>query len=265
MCRLFGLISDHPVKIVFSMLSAQNAFRKQSYYNNDGWGIGHYDKGVALVYKEALPAYRSPEFERISKTIRSKIFIAHVRRRSAGIINLANTHPFKIGNWLLVQNDGIGPRWHDFIRKEVGKGKIMGRTSGEHILVWLHSRAGTIRGENQIQVVINTLEELLSSPQSITSANFILTTDDYLYAFRFAPPNTREYSLYYLERMKNDQAISNKTGFSVEMKNPSLLIDKRVFLVASERITSNENWRPFENGELLIVDKNVTLKKVTLM
>jgi glutamine amidotransferase len=67
--------------------------------NPDGWGIALYPGGKAAVqlFKEALPAASS----RLAKFVflryehmRSKIFVAHVRKASRGIVAYRNTHPF---------------------------------------------------------------------------------------------------------------------------------------------------------------------------
>jgi len=265
MCRLFGLVSDHPVRVIFSMLRSDNAFRKQSLKHSDGWGIGYYENDAAKVSKQALSAYESTEFENISRSIRSSRFVAHVRKKSSGGINLANTHPFEFNNWILAQNGGVGGKWHNRIREEVGKGKIKGSTSGEHLLVWLYTRAGNLQGENQIEAILNSLKRLTKTPETFTSANLVMTTGDNLYAFRYAPTGQSGRNLYYLERMKSDTIQSGETGFSAELINPPLSIGKKVFLVASERITNNETWQPVKNGELLIVNNDVSMEKVSIL
>lgn len=45
MCRLFGLVSNRPVEIHFSLAESRASIRDLSYCNPDGWGIGWYENG----------------------------------------------------------------------------------------------------------------------------------------------------------------------------------------------------------------------------
>ena len=101
MCRLFGLIARRPVKITFPLLDAAESLRRQSLLNPDGWGVGYYAGGHAVVRKQPEAAHGSPGFSRVAEHARSHLFVAHVRLRTAGGINLANTHPFSYGGWIL--------------------------------------------------------------------------------------------------------------------------------------------------------------------
>ena len=246
------------------MLSAENAVRQQSYVHSDGWGVGYYAHERAELQKEPLPAHDSSAFENISKTIRSRTFIVHIRQRTAGKISLKNTHPFQLGNWLLAQNGGIGADRHEWIQKKIGQGQVKGRTSGEHLLFWLYHRAGKYQGVRQVQAVKDALIELLRDAANITSANFILTTNDRLYAFRYAPPKKMGRTLFYLERMKNKTAASEKTGLNLDLDYPPPSTGMNVFLAASEKITSDEDWHTVENGEMLAIDQDLNLQKINV-
>ena len=262
MCRLFGLVSEYPVKIFYSMLSAENAFRKQSYVHSDGWGIGYYDHGRAQVIKEPSAAFGSYSFEEVSKTVQSNKFIVHIRQRTAGNINSKNTHPFLVENWMLAQNGGIGYDWHRRIRNEIGKGKVQGSTSGEHLLFWLFHRAEKRQESYPIQEVKNTLAELMQDPIHIISANLIFTTDDYLFAFRFSPPGRPGRTLFYLERGQPEIVRSNEAGLNPSTPRSS---GNHVFIVSSEKLTSTEDWQTVSNGELLVIDKELNLEKICVL
>lgn len=258
MCRLFGLMASEPVSIWFSMLRAPNALIKQSQLHRDGWGIGYYEDGQAKVSKEPLPAVTSREFTKVSEQARSTQFVAHVRRLTTGGLDLNHTHPFRMDNWMLAHNGGIGLAWHRRIRKEIGRGMVKGYTSGEHLLAWLYYRAAGLQGGEQECAIRESLQELRSSTHPFRSANFILATGERLYAFRFAPEGQIGRTLYYVERVKSRYAhASNQTASGGESREEPFSRDRKVIVVASERLTAREDWRPVENGELLIIDEEV--------
>ena len=192
-----------PVKITFPLLEAAESLRRQSLLNPDGWGVGYYAGGHAVVRKQAEAAHGSPRFNRVAEQARSHLFVAHVRLRTAGGINLANTHPFSYGGWILAQNGGIGGAWHKRIKAEIGWGTSRAN-SGEHLLYWLHARAGHLSGAARDAAILVAVRELIAAPASIGSANFVLATGDQLYAFCFSPPQGNARSLFYLRRSPPD-------------------------------------------------------------
>ena len=260
MCRLFGLIAPRPVKITFPLLEAAESLRRQSLLNPDGWGVGYYAGGHAVVRKQAEAAHGSPGFSRVAEQARSHLFVAHVRLRTAGGINLANTHPFSYGGWILAQNGGIGGAWHKRIKAEIGWGRIAGKTSGEHLLYWLHARAGHLSGAARDAAILAAVRELVADPASIGSANFVLATGDQLYAFRFSPPQGNARSLFYLRR---SPPLAEASPGAAEAEGG--IPRTPAVLVASEQVTGpGEPWQPVANGCLLIArcDLSVDLERI---
>jgi predicted glutamine amidotransferase len=256
MCRLFGLIARRPVKITFPLLDAAESLRRQSLLNPDGWGVGYYAGGHAVVRKQAEAAHGSPGFNRVAEQARSHLFVAHVRLRTAGGINLANTHPFSYGGWILAQNGGIGGAWHKRIKAEIGWGRIAGKTSGEHLLYWLHARAGHLSGPARDAAILAAVRELVADPASIGSANFVLATGDQLYAFRFSPPQGNARSLFYLRRTPPPHEASSMAD---EASGPAIPRTPAE-LVASEQVTGpGEPWQPVANGCLLIAHRDLSV------
>ena len=191
MCRLFGLIADRPVTVVRSMLQASRSLTQQSARSHDGWGIGYYMAGVAVLHKEPVQASLSPQFADIARDSRSQLFVAHLRDRTIGAVAHENTHPFERANWLLAQQGGLGAAWHRRIKDEIGWTSVRGQTSGELLLAWLFQRASTLPPHQHEQAITATLRELCAAPAAIKSANLVLTTGEQLYAFRFAPTSMR--------------------------------------------------------------------------
>ena len=43
------------------------------------------------------------------------------------------------------------------------------------------------------------------------------------------------------------------------------LADEKAVIIASEKMTSNEDWEPLKNGELLIITENLKISKKNLL
>lgn len=96
MCRLFGLVASKNEDIKFSVLEAKNNFKDQSKNNPHGWGIGYYCGTRPQVVKEGIGAAHSREFYRLSSSVASRIFIAHVRYKSSGMGYLKKEMPIRL-------------------------------------------------------------------------------------------------------------------------------------------------------------------------
>jgi predicted glutamine amidotransferase len=73
--------------------------------NGDGFGLGWYDGGKAPHgYHSAHPAWNDRNLKELAASIRSPLFIAHVRASTGGAIQQTNTHPFRHGRWLWAHN-----------------------------------------------------------------------------------------------------------------------------------------------------------------
>lgn len=247
MCRLFGMVADQSVSSAGPLLYAHHSLKqqccqdKQGRHNRDGWGIGYYHADRAEVEKRPVAAYADPHFEATACAALSHMFVAHVRRATVegGIRDAKHTHPFLLGGWMLAQNGGIGAVWHKQIKQVVGAGAIQGRTSGEHLLHWLHRCAGHLPQAEQEQAIVGALRQLCARPQGIRSANFVLATGERLYGFRFAPDTPSGYTVFY----RRDQL------------GPAHTVQ-----IASEPLSADAaEWQVLPNGCLLVVDRTLAV------
>lgn len=262
MCRLFGLVASKSVNVAFPILEAPASLLQQTVRdvrgrpNPHGWGIGYYEGDKAIIHKRPENGSKSPEFQRIVRSVYSHMFVAHLRLKTIGAVNMANTQPYKRGEWILAHSGGIGAAWHGKIKKEVGEvgtNNIHGHTSGELLLAWLYQRASHLSGKSQETIIINTLQELCVQPQGISSANFVLATGDQLYAFRFAPLKARAHELYFLEQFP----APHSSIMPETLSTPQIpVIGSTQVLVASQTVTSStEDWQLINNACLLIIDR----------
>jgi len=115
MCRLLGFRSNIPMPLAYPLLDASNALMKQSKNDSrdlahpDGWGIGYYQNGEAVVHKNVAPAYEDAIFRQHARAISANNAIVHVRAASVGNITLQNAHPFRYQNWIWAHNGTVRP------------------------------------------------------------------------------------------------------------------------------------------------------------
>ena len=91
--------SNVPTDIVFSFsgLALRGGARGP---HADGWGLALYEGRAVRTFLEPAAAAKSPLAKYIRENpIKTLLAIAHVRKRTRGPVNLANTHPFVRELW----------------------------------------------------------------------------------------------------------------------------------------------------------------------
>lgn len=95
MCELFAMSSEHPVKLRYE-LAEFATHGGQRFANRDGWGIVFAQPHDAYLFKEPSAGSTSALEKMVaSQPPLSRMVMAHVRRATAGVPALANTHPFQ--------------------------------------------------------------------------------------------------------------------------------------------------------------------------
>lgn len=262
MCRLLGLMANQAVDLEFSL----GRFKKYAASNRDGWGIGWYESGKTMVYKEAGLASDDPAYDQRSKEVRSKIIIAHVRKAIQGEQARVNSHPFQYENWLFAHNGSVSRESLLGWLTETYKKDINGQTDSE---VYFHWILQCVREKgNVVEGIKTALAEIARTKDSNDSGglNFLMSDGLGLYAFRFSSPGSLNYySLYYLFRNPGDRQpsefISKETSALVRSKS---LAGERAVLVCSEKLT-DENWQAIKPGQLLVVGPDLGLQTSQLL
>lgn len=255
MCRLFGLVANKEVNITFSMLEASNNFKRQGKNNPHGWGIGWYENELPRLEKYGEDAFHSNKFDQLVKIIKSRIFVAHVRFASSGNANTdKNAHPFIYKEWMFAHNGTIDKyRIKSLLTAPFNKDFTSEPIDSE---VYFRYIIQCIDQEgNPLQGIKKSVKEVVKNARG---ANFILSNGKKFFAFRY----NRE--LFWLTRDPSSplNVLSKETNLLFEAKK--LAFEKAV-LVASEKLTQDENWIEISDGELLIVDKSLNIKKENLL
>ncbi|RWR10772.1 class II glutamine amidotransferase [Paenirhodobacter populi] len=77
--------------------------------NADGFGIAWYgEKPEPGLYRDAMPAWSDQNLKSLTATVKSRLFLAHVRASTGTASSRNNCHPFTHGRWSFMHNGQIG-------------------------------------------------------------------------------------------------------------------------------------------------------------
>lgn len=89
---------------------SQCASEAKTATNGDGFGIAWYgERPEPGLYRDILPAWSDENLLSLSRQIRSKLFLAHVRASTAGRTARDNCHPFVFDRWSFMHNGQLSP------------------------------------------------------------------------------------------------------------------------------------------------------------
>ena len=215
------------------------AERAKTTTNGDGFGIGWYgDRGEPGVYREVMPAWSDENLLSLARTLRSRLFFAHVRAATGTAIARQNSHPFRHGKWLFMHNGQIGG--YAQVRRTLEArlpdglyGARKGATDSE--LLFLLAMARVEQGlaiQDAMRATLDDTAALMHAAGIADPLRFsaALTDGEHLHVFRWASDD----------------------------KPPTLYLQQGESgsLVASEPLTDDDgDWRPLKNGEMLTLER----------
>lgn len=95
---------------------SQCATRCHTSINADGFGLAWYgDRAEPGLYRDVMPAWSDPNLKSLTATVKSGLFLAHVRASTGTATSRNNCHPFTYGHWSFMHNGQIGG-YEDFRR-----------------------------------------------------------------------------------------------------------------------------------------------------
>ena len=275
MSRLFGLVSEEPVKLSCtqdSRLQSGDTIDEDSdkVPGADGWGIGFYRDQGSFLFKKASRTARTQRIASISEVVSSNIFICHLRHATTGDRKEANTHPFRWGFWLFAHLGGI----HHFrrIRSRIlrklppaYKKQIRGNTDSEYCfflyLTLLRGQGAIKKGSIPLQAAVNGLKNFgrimeefhkEADVQQTPVLNFLITNGSYLIATRCG------YPLYYLYHgggaLNETTYASDETSLRYELLQYDS--EKKFVVVSSEKLSASQDWREVPEKHILAINSS---------
>lgn len=230
MCELFGLSASHPATAREALASLRLRGGLEA-DNPDGWGIAWLADGAFHLVKEPLPAYRSALFDELSEQTCSSLIVAHVRKaRHPPINTLTNTHPFRgecCGKEWIFAHNGLVPEIVGMEQENLhAVCHPAGETDSEY--AFCHLLSHLAHDFNYAAVGTGTPFASLAAASELVASlgkfNFLLSDGENLIAYGHD-------RLHYLEQ-------DGKRADSV--------------MIATEPLTGDAGWVPFEAGELRI-------------
>ena len=77
--------------------------------NADGFGLAWYgERSEPGLYRDVMPAWSDPNLRSLTATVRSHLFMAHVRASTGTATSRNNCHPFAVGRWSFMHNGQFG-------------------------------------------------------------------------------------------------------------------------------------------------------------
>jgi len=234
MCRLLGVVSAEVTSHRLALERAPRSLAQLSPDHPHGWGLAISDGLRWDVYRAARCAKEDERFHALADQARSRVLVAHVRKRTVGLSSIENTHPFVRGRWVFAHNGTIsdtGPLERG--TSPARRREIRGQTDSERIFAFLLTeldRVGATDGASGPApgVVDAALRRATVALEAQSGpANFLCSDGEVLYAFRFGR------TLHLLQRG------GGRRGAAVA--------------VASERVT-DEPWEEIPEATLVRVD-----------
>ncbi len=250
MCQLLGMNANTPTDVMFSFAGlAQRADE-----HKDGFGIAFFEERGLRHFIDQHSARTSPVAEMVKHyPIRSDVVIAHIRKATVGRVALENCHPFMRElwgrYWVFAHNGdlkGYAPRLHGAFRP-------VGDTDSELAFCWLMQELAKAHASvPNVQELACTLRELLPQPAAHGTFNMLLSNGQALFAHSSTKADSPK--LYSVQRRHPFTAATlADDDLSVDFAAHTTPQD-RVAVIATEPLTRDEAWLPFEAGELRVFE-----------
>ena len=116
MCRWAAYIGD-PIFLEDIVSRPRHSLVRQSHeavecrtaINADGFGLAWYgDHPEPGLFRDILPAWSDPNLASLTRQVKSRLFLAHVRASTGTATSRNNCHPFAVGRWSFMHNGQIG-------------------------------------------------------------------------------------------------------------------------------------------------------------
>jgi glutamine amidotransferase len=246
MCQLLGMNCNTPTDVTFSF----SGFAQRGGHTDDhadGWGIAFFEGAGLRHFVDPQRAADSPVAALIRRyPIQSQHVIAHIRKATQGGVSLENCHPFVRElwgrYWVFAHNGDL----KDFWPRLHGSFRPVGTTDSERAFCWIMQElAKSHASVPTVEELTLTLRELAPRIARHGTFNFLLSNGQALWAHAST-------NLWFIERRHPfTQAKLADEDLSVDFSQHTTPND-RVAVVVTAPLTSNEQWTPFQPGELRV-------------
>ena len=250
MCELLGMSANTPTDICFSFSGLMQRGGKTGPHS-DGWGIAFYEGRGVREFRDPFPSCDS-EIARLVRNypIKSDIVISHIRQANAGRVCLENTHPFTRElwgrNWTFAHNGQL----KGIKKKPLEHYLTVGTTDSEYAFCWIMDqiRERFPKPPKRTATVHRFIHGLCNELREMGVFNMLFTDSRHLYCYCST-------KLSWITRRSPFEKAS--------LKDAELLVDFEelttandvVSVVATEPLTTNEQWTKMTQGQLVVFDQ----------
>jgi predicted glutamine amidotransferase len=248
MCQLFALNCNVPAAVTFAFtgFSLRGGLTGE---HADGFGVAFHDGEVCRTFIDEGRASDAPLAEFLRQhPYRARTVLAHIRKATQGAVKLSNCHPFvrewQGRQWSFAHNGDL----KDFQPCLNGQVLPVGSTDSERAFCWmlqtLRRRFGARREQNWRQLA-PVIAELAGHVARHGRFNFLLSDGEALYAHC----STRLHWLRRAHPFPTAQLVDRNLALDLSVANGE---GDRMTLIATEPLTCNELWEPFNENELRV-------------
>lgn len=258
MCELLALSFNQEIRPSFSF----SGLLMGSEYHADGWGIGYFPEqsNSAMVFKQPVTGQYSElaEFLFTYRGLRSKTFVAHIRKSSKGRLSHDNTHPFARNfngrEWLFAHNGTL----HKPTKLKPLSFMPTGDTDSERAFCFLLSQLKKLKiksvvrskyvgfKSNDFWSIYDILTDV--NVQADGAFNVIFSDGTFLFCYRDVIGARK---LYYLNRAFPFAHTEPRDSDLLVNLNIEKSRTERGFIVSTTPL-STEDWLSFKPGQLLV-------------
>ena len=267
MCELLGISSSVRIRPgrYFAAFRKRGRELPEGKGNPDGWGIALYpDRKAVQLIKEAIPAATSKLCEFVSsyEHMRSRTFIAHVRKASRGIVTYRNTHPFcreAMGREYSFAHNGTVRLSRKFLS---GRYRPVGGTDSErlfcYILDYIEDRGICDWGEADLldfwKFLIGHNRRIIDDQTKPSKLNMLLTGGDTLICYTDLYGQGTLHKLMLPAREEVLGGSNSSDCLQLQKRT-----EKSICVVATRHLLNDKRWVSMKAGELCALRNGVVV------
>ena len=247
MCQLLAMNCNTPTDICFSFEGfAQRGGLTDEH--SDGWGISFFEESACRSFHDTLPAVESPIAQLVKNyPIKSLNVIAHIRQANIGAVELKNTQPYLRElwgqQWVYAHN---GDLW-GYKFSGGSPTQPIGDSDSEMAFCDLLNRFRELSPthEPELKSIYDCLKSFCEDAAKFGTFNLVLSNGKYIFA------HCTTHLCYIIRQAPFSEAHLSDKDLSINFSAVTTKKD-RVAIIATEPLTDNEEWTPFEKGQLLV-------------
>lgn len=247
----------HSVNVDFWVRTAPDSMTAQGARNPDGAGIGWFASGTPHIVKQAGPAIRDDEVLATASSIRATSVVTHVRAATSGAASPANSHPFGFDGLLVAHNGGFGGLAAVDAHLGEDASRVRGESDSERFAA-LIARETRLHG-GDVAAGITAAATWLAANVPLYSLNCVVIGDGRLWALRYPDERALHYARRVLQPGSGEPDASWSGSSAVASHQMVADSQTQVVVAASERIDGEYDWLMLMPGELVCVDRDLTI------